>query len=506
MSHSSCCVVNCKNTGRNSKCKFYRFPRATWKLEQCKKWIAAVKRIDADGLPWYPRPNDLICSAHFIGGKKSDESASPSYIPTIFPSIYRSKIPNESAAMSRYKRLMKKRKKSELFNTIPTNQKIIHSSETFHQVDMTLKCDQECQVDIFSKFNNAEKTFTCNRYIYNQVCDAEIQTEIDNSTIYIKNYKKMKDNECNTPQKTYIDMTTSTEKSDFTGFSSIRNDEQLMDLAGVTFNNFRLLLKTLTISHKYSISKEDRLFILLIKVKTGMTFSALSVLFGVHRTTISRIFYTTLENVAKSTANFVFWPNKDTVQATMPDCFRPKYSNTRVIIDCTEFRIEVPASVDNRVYCYSHYKKGFTAKLLIGITPGGFISFKSKVAGGRKSDSQMTTESGLIDYLDDGDIVLADKGFPEIKTVIDRSGKEVKIVMPPFLKNKREFSTEETQETYNIASVRIHVEMIMQRLRVYQILNKIPENLFYCIDDIVHICCVLVNLQPPIFKKKNVSL
>ena len=168
--------------------------------------------------------------------------------------------------------------------------------------------------------------------------------------------------------------------------------------------------------------------------------------------------------------------------------------NTVVPIDKERLNFNIttlskfPSLVDNCVYfCYSHYKKGFTAKLLIGITPGGFISFKSKVAGGRKSDSQMTIESGLIDYLEDGDIVLADKGFPEIRTLIDRSGKEVKIVMPPFLQKKSEFSREETQETYNIASVRIHVERIMQRLRIYQILNKIPEKLFHCIDDIVHI-------------------
>lgn len=68
----------------------------------------------------------------------------------------------------------------------------------------------------------------------------------------------------------------------------------------------------------------------------------------------------------------------------MPDCFRSDYSNTRVIIDCTEFRIQIPSSIDNRVNCYYHYNKGFTAKVLVGTTPGGFISFKSKAGGGRK--------------------------------------------------------------------------------------------------------------------------
>ena len=70
-----------------------------------------------------------------------------------------------------------------------------------------------------------------------------------------------------------------------------------------------------------------------------------------------------------------------------------------MIIYCTEFKIEVARSVDNRVFTYSHYKKGFAGKLLVGMTPGGFISFKSRVAGGRKSDSQTTIESGLIDLL-----------------------------------------------------------------------------------------------------------
>ena len=58
----------------------------------------------------------------------------------------------------------------------------------------------------------ATNTFTCNRYIYSEVCDAEIHTGIANSTIYIKNYNKMKNKICNTPKKTYTDVATSTIK------------------------------------------------------------------------------------------------------------------------------------------------------------------------------------------------------------------------------------------------------------------------------------------------------
>ena len=37
-------------------------------------------------------------------------------------------------------------------------------------------------------------------------------------------------------------MATSKEKNEFSQFSSICNDEQLIDLTGETFNNFQLLL------------------------------------------------------------------------------------------------------------------------------------------------------------------------------------------------------------------------------------------------------------------------
>ena len=44
---------------------------------------------NADGSQWYPKPADLICSKHFIGGKKSETDLSPSYAPTIFCSEYK---------------------------------------------------------------------------------------------------------------------------------------------------------------------------------------------------------------------------------------------------------------------------------------------------------------------------------------------------------------------------------------------------------------------------------
>ncbi|CAB3241685.1 unnamed protein product [Arctia plantaginis] len=110
MPNNRCCsVVNCKNNGTNSRCKFYIFPTLDWKLNQRNKWIDAIKRNNVDGSPWYPKPEDTICSEHFIGNKKSDEEESPSYAPTISPEIYRKRKANDSQVLARYSRLTKRR-------------------------------------------------------------------------------------------------------------------------------------------------------------------------------------------------------------------------------------------------------------------------------------------------------------------------------------------------------------------------------------------------------------
>ena len=138
-----------------------------------------------------------------------------------------------------------------------------------------------------------------------------------------------------------ISIAEENESQYFSGIKSVKNDEQLLDLTGVTFANFNFLSKRLEVveAENLQISKENRFFMFIVKINTGLTFSAMSVIFCKHWTTISKKIYSTLAYLARSTADLVFWPHKLDVQCTMPACFHPEYSNTRVISDCTEFRV-----------------------------------------------------------------------------------------------------------------------------------------------------------------------
>lgn len=163
-------------------------------------------------------------------------------------------------------------------------------------------------------------------------------------------------------------------------------------------------------------------------------------------------------------------------------------------------RTETPATIEQQWALFSHYKGCHTVKFLIAILPNGTVTFISDAYGGPTSDTYITIDSGFLEHIEAGDVVLADKGFPGIKAPVEN--KHGVMVFPPFSKGQLQFTNEEMEMTYQVAQVRIHVERAIQRVKVFNILNsRVPTELIPSMTDIVRMCCVLVNLQPPIIAK-----
>jgi len=129
----------------------------------------------------------------------------------------------------------------------------------------------------------------------------------------------------------------------------------------------------------------------------------------------------------KSTETFPSW---NVVKKYMPEAFRKEYPNTRIIIDATEFFIERPTSLVSQSSTFSSYKNRNTVKVLIGITPSGAISFVSEAYEGSISDRKLVEVCGLLEKLEPGDEIMADKGFT-IQDLLVPLG--VCLNMPPFL-------------------------------------------------------------------------
>ena len=156
----------------------------------------------------------------------------------------------------------------------------------------------------------------------------------------------------------------------------------------------------------------EEYFMVLCRLRRGFSIQHLSHLFGVASSTVSRIFTAWVNFMYLKFGQINLWPSKQLVQDTMPDVFKERYPNTRVIIDCTEIRCEMPGSLLLNGKLFSSYKNHTTLKGLIGIAPSGAITFISQLYTGSISDREIVIRSGFLDQaFVGGDTIMADKGF-----------------------------------------------------------------------------------------------
>ena len=117
---------------------------------------------------------------------------------------------------------------------------------------------------------------------------------------------------------------------------------------------------------------------------------------------------------------------------------------------------------------FSNCKNHNTFKALVGISPDGTVTFVSSLYPGCISDKELTRKSGILDLLEEGDSVMTDRGF-EIEEGLMLIG--VRLNIPPFLRGKKQLSQNELVSTRRIASLRIHVEKTMERIKNFHIFD-----------------------------------
>lgn len=204
---------------------------------------------------------------------------------------------------------------------------------------------------------------------------------------------------------------------------------------------------------KRSLTVTEELVLCLVRLRLGLMGRHLADVFSVSQAQVSRIFTTWvcfLATVFKET--LVLWPSKDEIKENLPHCFT-QYPNTRIVIDCTEVFIDKPTSPFAQRATWSEYKEHNTIKALVGITPSGYFSFLSKFWTGSTSDRKITQESQLIDLLEEGDSVMADRGF-NIRDMLTK--KKVYLNIPPFSKKgKNNFSCIHATDT--IRTMNFHI-------------------------------------------------
>lgn len=152
----------------------------------------------------------------------------------------------------------------------------------------------------------------------------------------------------------------------FTGVNTILLNKCMKSLLSVSEDVFNMFHDMLHDYYPKTFPAKEMLIIFLLKIKYNLPFSALGDLYSISHSTVSYNFYAILDILYQRTQEFVFWPSKEDIQVTMPDCFKGEFSNCRVIIDCSEVKTEKPCSLEEQNEMYSFYKSGHTFKFLLG--------------------------------------------------------------------------------------------------------------------------------------------
>jgi len=235
---------------------------------------------------------------------------------------------------------------------------------------------------------------------------------------------------------------------------------------------------------------EEEFFLVLCCYKVGPLGEDLAARFRISQSLVSRIIVTWTKFMYHRFKELDIFPDRQTIELHKPACFKNNYKGTTVIIVATEMYIEKPSNPEAQQLTFSTYKNTNTLKALVGI---------SDLYGGCISNKEITSKSGFIDKLQQGDEFMADWGF-NIQEILALKG--VKVNASPFMNQSGQLSEQEMLATQRIATLRIHVERAIERIKDYHILDFIPITLCKngLIDMIFFVRAMLTNFLPPLVR------
>ena len=480
----TCCVTSCfSNAKRNRELSFYGFSKDK---NLRKVWLQKISRKG-----FKPTTGHRVCSQHFVG----DQKTYMNNVPTIFP-------------LSKTHQTPKPKKRRQLvqattsgvttFNdvskesTLPITDDDLE--ELHHKIDGTTAVaaaaaqtstpDEKEPLNLEEKFEQVQKELE-DLSVENE----RLQTKIESLQFGFRRFIASDDD---------MNYYTAMSSGHFLAFYGFLNAEGVCsrlkywgsDNSSIQFPDIGKK------GQKRLLEPKDELFLTLARLRVNISEKVIADNCNISVAEVSRIFVTWLDLMYSRLIQLPAWAAKKTVQNAMPESFRQKYPLTRVIIDCTDIFIEKPSSFRAQSDTYSSYKSHNTAKGLVGISPNGAVTFVSELYGEHCSDKTIVEDCGILELLEEGYSVMADRGF-EIQDLLSK--KKVYLNIPPFMRCKDQLSPEEEDETREIASIRIHVERAIEWIKNCNILKQIvPNSMAEDLNKIWKVCCLLSNLKEPL--------
>ncbi|XP_069105555.1 uncharacterized protein [Argopecten irradians] len=496
-----CCVPHCNGNARiHRELSFHRFP-STKKKDLRKRWIVVIRRDE--GPCFKIGSNTVVCSRHF---KQEDfrwtlvrKCLKSDVVPSIFP--WTTTSTTRKPPTHRHNVL------TELPQTSNANDHTDPQTENQASESIAPTGNNDIHGDCNRRISEHEKTIE------------ELELGLKAKNEEIENLKKKLSLELQDKNEEIENLNKKLSIECF-GISRFSSDDNMIEFyTGLpTYTLFlafyNAVKPTRMRSIYYTPAEEmsargrpkamdpiDELFMFLCRLKSGFLSEDLAVRFHIHKSSVSRKIITWANYLYFMLGGINIWPSKETVECHMPQDFKSAYPNTRIIIDCTEIFTERPSSLALASKTFSTYKSHNTWKGLVGIAPHGAVTFISSLYSGCMSDIEITKNSGLIELLEPGDEIMADKGFVLNKIL---KGTGITIATPHFLSGDGQFSPSQIEDNQKIASLRIHVERHIKRLKEYRLLQStVPLSIAGSINQFWTVANILTLFRRPLIKQKH---
>ncbi|CAG2200252.1 unnamed protein product [Mytilus edulis] len=406
---------------------FIPFPKPITQREKCERWIKACGRLQEDFNVDKIKRCTYMCSKHFVGGKGPTD-IHPDPMPALL---------HNDEQLRRFKR--KRKAPTPRSKPIKVSKKDVSTAaECLLQLSNQLVPEHESSSSV--SLDPDESIVACTENM-TVGCEKGIQTDSVSTehkevqTIYEKNFLNAKIENMllkNEIKLTRLDDKCDSAKSTPLSLHSIKDDDVKMKLfTGLYYDQFLALIEFLGESVNNltywdgkntkenskkgtrKFSPEEELFLTLVRFRRGYSVDTMAHFFGISSSSVSVIFTTWMQLLYCHFNSYrsIMFPERHHFRNNLPRVFKT-FKNIRCTIDCTEFFVQMPRDFRRQGNLYSSYKNHHTYKSLIGVAPNGAIVYVSDLFEGSISDRAIIEQSGFLNYINPGDLILADRGSP----------------------------------------------------------------------------------------------
>jgi hypothetical protein len=233
---------------------------------------------------------------------------------------------------------------------------------------------------------------------------------------------------------------------------------------------------------------EDKLFFVLVYIKTYPTFDFMGFIFKMHRSKAHQNIQKLIGSLEKTLGRKVVMPEK---QISSMEEFIIKFPEVKdLFVDGVERPIQRPKNQKKQNKLYSGKKKRHMKKSIIAVNEKRKILIITKTKSGRRNDKRLADKNLLFERIPDNVSLWVDTGFQGVLK------QHLNTLIPKKTIKGKPLTYKEKQENKIISSFRVVVEHAIAGIKRFKAYSDVWRGRIQELDDrIMRISCGLWNLH-----------